>query len=48
MVNHLPPKDRDVTMILQNYGLYTHMTVEENICYLFKIRCIPKSEKSTS
>ncbi len=47
MVNHLPPKDRDIAMVFQNYGLYPHMTVEENIGYPLKIRRIPKSERRT-
>lgn len=45
LVNHLPPKDRDVAMVFQNYGLYPHMTVEENIGYPLRIRRIPKSER---
>lgn len=43
-VNDLPPKDRDVAMVFQNYGLYPHMTIRENIGYPLKVRGVPKSE----
>ena len=38
------PKDRDVAMVFQNYGLYPHMTVEGNIAYPLKVRGAPKGE----
>ncbi|WP_299626287.1 ABC transporter ATP-binding protein [Pelagibius sp.] len=44
MVNDDLPKDRDVAMVFQNYGLYPHMTVRENIAYPLKVRRVPKSE----
>src|ERR1044071_5002490 len=31
VVNHLPPKDREIAMVFQNYALYPHMTVEQNL-----------------
>ncbi|QPZ93419.1 ABC transporter ATP-binding protein [Thioclava electrotropha] len=37
-VNDKPPKDRDIAMVFQNYGLYPHMTVAENIGYPLKLR----------
>ncbi len=46
MVNDDLPKDRDVAMVFQNYGLYPHMTVRENIAYPLKVRGVPKSEWS--
>jgi len=44
IINHLPPKDRDIAMVFQNYALYPHMTVFENIAFGLKLRKIPKSE----
>ena len=38
------PKDRDVAMVFQNYGLYPHMTVEGNISYPLKVRGAPRAE----
>ena len=43
-VNDLPPKDRDIAMVFQNYGLYPHMTVRQNIGYPLKVRGVAKSE----
>lgn len=43
-VKYLDPKDRDVAMVFQNYGLYPNMTVYENIRFPLKIRKIPASE----
>src|SRR5690606_32968637 len=37
-VNDLPPKDRDIAMVFQNYALYPHMTVYENIAFGLKLR----------
>jgi multiple sugar transport system ATP-binding protein len=42
-VNHVPPKDRDVAMVFQNYALYPHMTVYDNMAFSLKLR---KAEKS--
>ncbi len=44
VVNHLPPKDRDIAMVFQNYALYPHMTVEENLAFGLKLRKMSKTE----
>jgi multiple sugar transport system ATP-binding protein len=44
VVNDLPPKDRDIAMVFQNYALYPHMTVEENLAFGLKLRKTPKDE----
>jgi multiple sugar transport system ATP-binding protein len=44
IVNDDLPKDRDVAMVFQNYGLYPHMTIFENIAYPLRVRGTPKSE----
>jgi multiple sugar transport system ATP-binding protein len=44
VVNNLPPRDRDVAMVFQNYALYPHMTVAENIGFALKMRKVPKGE----
>jgi sn-glycerol 3-phosphate transport system ATP-binding protein len=44
VVNDLEPKDRDIAMVFQNYALYPHMTVYDNMAYGLKIRGMPKSE----
>ena len=44
MVNDDLPKDRDVAMVFQNYGLYPHMSVFDNIAYPLKVRGTPKAE----
>jgi len=44
MVNDALPKDRDVAMVFQNYGLYPHMTVFNNIAYPLKVRGTPKAD----
>jgi len=41
-VNTMPPKDRDIAMVFQNYALYPHMTVYDNIAYGLKLRKFPK------
>lgn len=43
-VTHLPPKDRDIAMVFQNYALYPHMTVAENLSFALKLRKYPKNE----
>ncbi len=43
-VNDLPPKDRDIAMVFQNYALYPHMTVFDNIAFGLRLRGFPKSE----
>lgn len=42
LVNQLPPKDRDISMVFQNYALYPHMTVYQNLAYGLKLRHYPK------
>lgn len=44
LVNAVLPKDRDVAMVFQNYALYPHMTVFENIAFPLKIKKLPNSE----
>jgi multiple sugar transport system ATP-binding protein len=44
VVNDLPPKDRDIAMVFQNYALYPHMTVEENLAFGLKLRHTSKDE----
>ncbi len=44
VVNDLPPKDRDIVMVFQNYALYPHMTVEENLAFGLRLRKTPKAE----
>jgi len=46
-VNDLPPKDRNVAMVFQNYALYPHMTVAQNIGFALKLRKFPKAEINT-
>ena len=41
-INYVPPKDRDIAMVFQNYALYPHMTVYDNIAYGLKLRRFPK------
>lgn len=43
-ITHLPPQERNVAMVFQDYALYPHMTVFENIGYPLKVRKFPKSE----
>ncbi len=43
-VTHLPPKDRDIAMVFQNYALYPHMSVADNMGFALKIASVPKSE----
>src|SRR3954454_19916223 len=44
VVNNLPPRDRDVAMVFQNYALYPHMTVAENIGFALRMRKVPKAD----
>jgi multiple sugar transport system ATP-binding protein len=44
LVNNVPPKDRDIAMVFQNYALYPHMTVYENMSFALKLRKTPKAE----
>jgi multiple sugar transport system ATP-binding protein len=43
VVNQVPPKDRDLAMVFQNYALFPHMTIEKNLAFGMKIRRTPKS-----
>ncbi len=43
-VTHLAPKDRDIAMVFQNYALYPHMTVQENLSFALKLRHVPRAE----
>src|SRR5271154_4284326 len=43
-VNEVEPKDRDIAMVFQNYALYPHMTVYENMAYGLKLRKMPKAQ----
>ncbi|MBI3661003.1 ABC transporter ATP-binding protein, partial [Candidatus Acetothermia bacterium] len=44
LVNDLPPAERDVAMVFQNYALYPHMSAYENIAYSLQLRRLPKEE----
>ncbi|HNT37378.1 MAG TPA: ATP-binding cassette domain-containing protein, partial [bacterium] len=44
LVNDVPPKDRDIAMVFQNYALYPHMTVYNNMAFGLKLRKYPKDE----
>src|SRR6195256_1159399 len=44
VVNDLAPKDRDIAMVFQNYALYPHMTVRDNMGFALKLRKAPQEE----
>ena len=44
VVNDVPPRDRDIAMVFQNYALYPHMTVFDNMAFGLKLRKFPKDE----
>ena len=44
VVNDVPPKDRDIAMVFQNYALYPHMSVFDNMAFGLKLRKFPKDE----
>src|SRR5437773_1789712 len=44
VVNNVPPKERDIAMVFQNYALYPHMTVADNMGFSLKLRGAPKAE----
>ena len=46
VVNRLPPKDRDIAMIFQNYALYPHMSAYDNMAFGLKLRKVPKTSAS--
>ena len=43
-VNEVAPKDRDIAMVFQNYALYPHMSVYDNMAFSLKLRKLPKDE----
>src|SRR3984893_10790440 len=44
VVNNVPPKERDIAMVFQNYALYPHMTVADNMSLSMRLRGAPKRE----
>src|SRR5258708_34750405 len=44
VVNNVPPKERDIAMVFQNYALYPHMTVAANMAFSLRLRSAPKAE----
>src|SRR5205809_4464410 len=44
VVNDIPPKNRDIAMVFQNYALYPHMTVYKNMAFALKLRGLPKNQ----
>ncbi|MDP3547295.1 MAG: ATP-binding cassette domain-containing protein, partial [Phreatobacter sp.] len=47
VVNNVPPKERDIAMVFQNYALYPHMTVADNMGFSLKLRNAPQAEIDT-
>ncbi len=45
-VNYVSPKDRDIAMVFQNYALYPHLSVADNIAFSLKLKKLPKKEIS--
>ena len=44
VVNHVPPRDRDIAMVFQSYALYPHLSVYENIAFGLRVKNVPKDE----
>jgi multiple sugar transport system ATP-binding protein len=44
IINHIPPRQRDVAVVFQNYSLYQHLTVRDNLGFGLKVRRTPRSE----
>src|SRR3954470_18628524 len=44
LVNNVPPKDRDIAMVFQNYALYPHMSVYDNMAFGLQLRHVPRAE----
>src|ERR671916_660897 len=44
VVNHVPPRDRDIAMVFQSYALYPHLTVYDNIAFGLRVQKVPKDE----
>src|SRR5215204_2622934 len=47
VVNHVPPRDRDIAMVFQSYALYPHLSVYDNIAFGLKLKKLPKAEIDT-
>ncbi len=47
VVDRLPPRERDIAMVFQNYALYPHMTVFQNLAYALRMRKVPRAEIGT-
>jgi len=47
VVNEIPARDRDIAMVFQNYALYPHMTVRENLAFALRLRKLPGEETAT-
>ena len=45
VVNDVPPKDRDIAMVFQNYALYPHMTIRENLEFGLRMRATPRADR---
>jgi multiple sugar transport system ATP-binding protein len=45
-VTHMPPKDRDIAMVFQNYALYPHMSVADNMAFALKMAKVPQEERN--
>jgi multiple sugar transport system ATP-binding protein len=45
-ITHTPPKDRDIAMVFQNYALYPHMTVADNMAFALKMAKVPQEERN--
>src|SRR5215471_4693272 len=45
-VTHRPPKERDIAMVFQNYALYPHMTVADNMGFALKMQGLPKDDRA--
>src|SRR5947199_9466710 len=48
VVNHLPPRDRDIAMVFQNYALYQHMSVYDNLAFGLRNKKMPEAEIKTA
>ena len=45
-ITHMPPKDRDIAMVFQNYALYPHMSVADNMAFSLKMAKVPTEERN--
>jgi multiple sugar transport system ATP-binding protein len=46
VVNRVPPKDRDIAMVFQNYALYPHLSVADNLAFSLKLHKVPRAERT--